>query len=36
MTPMALLAEFKAKGVPVLPVNKGKPIWICRLADIPA
>lgn len=36
LTPRALLAEFKAKGVPALPVNKGRPIWIYRLADIPA
>jgi len=36
MAPRGLLAVLRAKGIAPLPTNKKRPIWIYRLADMPA
>lgn len=36
MAPRGLLARLRARGIAPLPTNKEKPVWIYRLADMPA
>jgi hypothetical protein len=36
MAPRGLLARLRARGIAPLPTNKKKPVWIYRLADMPA